>query len=340
MSSFISAPLSRRNLIVALFCGASMLAGGPAVSQVCQRSAENGWTVKPPFRGDKARMQLSGAACNETLSHCIAANDEKVYAQLFSVSGSTIVPELSSIDLIEGDDEPDAEGAAYAPGSFYVTGSHGNSRKKNKPNEASYIVVRINAATGAVDGRSVKWRNAIFKSEKLKNYAGQALKDGGPDKAGGANVEGIAVWKERMYLGFRGPSVSGNAYALSAPLDAVFDNPKAELNTKDHAIALGDKTGIRDLAAVDSGLLILTGPVNEPDEKDNKDVKIERSIFHWNPETGKLDRLAQLSPLPNDVKAETLVVLPESDKSRFRVLLIFEGAPNGDPFECRFPRPK
>lgn len=316
-----------------------MRAGGPAVSQVCQRSAENGWTVNPPFRGDKARTQLSGAACNETLSRCIAANDEKVYAQSFSVSGSTIVPD-SSIDLIPGDDEPDAEGAAYATGSFYVTGSHGNSRRKNKPNDASYIVVRINAASGAVDGRSVKWRNAIFKSDKLANYAGKSLKDGGPDQAGGVNVEGIAVWKDRMYLGFRGPSVSGNAYALSAPLKAVFDDPKVELDAKDHAIALGDKTGIRDLAAVDSGLLILTGPVNEPDEKDNKDVRVERLIFHWNPETGKLDRLAQLSPLPKDVKAETLVVLPDSDNSQFRVLLIFEGAPNGDPFECRFLRPK
>jgi hypothetical protein len=339
MSSRISAPLSRRNLIVAFFCGASVLAGGPAVSQVCQRSAENGWTVKAPFRGDKARMQLSGAACNATLSRCIAANDEKVYAQLFSVSGSTIVPDSSSIDLIAGDDEPDTEGAAFAAGSFYVTGSHGNSRKKNKPNEPSYVVVRVNAETGAVDGRSAKWRNAIFKSEKLKNYAGQALNDGGPDKAGGANVEGIAVWKDRMYLGFRGPSINGNAYALSAPLGAVFESPLVELDAKDHEIALGDKTGIRDLAAVDNGLLILTGPVNEPDEKD-KDVKVERSIFHWNPETGKLDRLAQLGPLPKDVKAETLVVLPDTDKSRFRVLLIFEGAANGDPFECRFPRPK
>ena len=69
--------------------------------------------------------------------------------------------------------------------------------------------------------------------------------------------------------------------------------------------------------------------------------KVDRSIFHWSPETGKLDRLAQLSPLAKGAKAETLVVLPDNgDKGRFRVLLIFEGIPNGDPFECSFPRPK
>jgi hypothetical protein len=324
---------------VALACGASILAAGPAVSEVCERSVENRWTVEPHFHGDKARMQLSGAACNETLSRCIAANDEKNFAQLFSISGSTIIPDPSSIDLIAGDDEPDAEGAAYADGSFYVTGSHGNRRRKDKPNEQSYVVIRINPATGAVDGLSGKWRKAIFRSEKLGPYAGQPLKDGGPHQAGGANVEGIAVWRKRMYLGFRGPSVKHNAYALSAPLDQVFDGSDAELDAKDHEIALGKKTGIRDLAAVDSGLLILTGPVNEPKKKDDKEV--ERSIFHWNPETGKLDLLAQLAPLAKDIKAETLVVLPnDDDKSRFRVLLILEGFANGKPFECRLPKPK
>jgi hypothetical protein len=238
----------------------------------------------------------------------------------------------------DGDDEPDAEGAAYAGGSFYITGSHGNSRKKNKPNEQSYVVVRVNGESGAVEARSRKWRGAIFRSEKLKPYAAQPLKDGGPDHAGGANVEGIAVWKDRMYLGFRGPSVGRTAYALSAPIGEVFDNPGKDLSAQDHEIPLGEKTGIRDLAAVDSGLLILTGPVNEPE---NGAGKVDRSIFHWNPETRKLDKLAQLSPLAEGAKAETLVVLPDNgDRSRFRVLLMLEGIPNGDPFECSFPRPK
>jgi len=328
----------RRKLIIASICSTTLLAAGPALSQICERSADNSWTVKPDFRGDKARTQLSGAACNENISRCIAANDEKTYAQFFTVSGSKIIPDASSIDLIAGDDEPDAEGAAHAGGSFYITGSHGNSRRKNKPNEQSYVVVRVNAESGAVDARSGKWRSAIFRSEKLKPYAAQPLKDGGPGQAGGANVEGVAVWKDRMYLGFRGPSVGKNAYALSAPLGEVFDNSDKEMSARDHEIALGEKTGIRDLAAVDTGLLILTGPVNEPD---NEGERVDRSIFHWSPETGKLDRLAQLSPLAKGAKAETLVVLPDNgDKGRFRVLLIFEGIPNGDPFECSFPRPK
>lgn len=337
MPSLSRAHLSRCKLILAAICSASLLAAGPALSQICERSADNIWTVESDFRGNKARTQLSGAACNEAISRCIAANDEKTYAQFFTVSGSKIIPD-ASIDLIAGDDEPDAEGAAYAGGSFYITGSHGNSRRRNKPNEESYVVARVNAESGTVDAHSRKWRGAIFRSEKLKPYAAQPLKDGGPGQAGGANVEGIAVWRDRMYLGFRGPSVGNNAYALSASLGEVFNNPDKDMSARDHEIALGEKTGIRDLAAVDSGLLILTGPVNEPD---NEGEKVDRSIFHWNPETGKLDRLAQLSPLTNGAKAETLVVLPDNgDKGRFRVLLIFEGPPNGDPFECSFPKPK
>ena len=327
----------RGRLFAASICSAFLMAATAAASEVCKRPAQNSWTVAHPFRGDKARTQLSGAACNKSLSRCIAVNDEKVYAQLFTVSESRITPDASSIDLIAGDDEPDTEGAAFASGSFYVTGSHGNSRKKNKPNEPSYVVVRINAASGAVDGHSTKWRNAIFNSEKLKPYAGQSLKDGGPGQAGGANVEGIAVWKERMYLGFRGPSVGKKAYALSAPIKEIFEKDDKELSAKDHEIELGEKTGVRDLAAVDTGLLILTGPLNEPEG----DEKVSRSILHWNPDSGKLDTIAQLDPLPKDVKAETLVVLPDNgDKSRFRVLLIFEGLADGSPFECSFARPK
>ncbi len=324
-------------VLAAAVCSVCLVATGSAASETCKRSADNSWKVAHHFRGDKARTQLSGAACNETLSRCVVVNDEKVYAQLFAVSGTKITPDASSIDLIAGEDEPDAEGAAFANGSFFVTGSHGNSRKKNKPNEKSYIVVRINAASGAVDGQSMKWRDAIFNSEKLKPFAAQPLKDGGPGQAGGANVEGIAVWNERMYLGFRGPSVGKTAYALSAPLNEVFANDDKKLTAKDHEIELGEKTGIRDLAAADTGVLILTGPVNEPDG----DEKVERSIRHWNPESGKVDTLARLEQLPKGQKAETLVVLPDNgDRSRFRVLLIFEGAEDGDPFECSFARPK
>src|SRR5258707_335798 len=80
--------------------------------------------------------------------------------------------------------------------------------------------------------------------------AAQPLKDGGPEKAGGANVEGIALWENRMYLGFRGPSVGNKAFILSAPESEVFAKSDDALVATDHEVELGARAGIRDLAAV------------------------------------------------------------------------------------------
>lgn len=301
----------------------------PAAAQMCGPDTWKAWSVTPNFRGDKARREISGAACDHAAGRCIAVNDQRPFAQLFSISGRTITPG-DSVDLIPGDTEPDAEAAAFADGRFYVSGSHGNSRRENKPNEPSYVVARINVQTGAVDARSDKWRNAISASAELGPYAAKKLDGGGPDGAGGANIEGLAVWKGRMYLGFRGPSVSGKAFLMSAPIDDVFSSGAA-LAAATHSIRLGDRTGIRDLAAVETGLLILSGPVNND--------ALAPLIWHWNPESGALELLGQVSDLPEDIKAETILVLPDSDAARHRLLLFFEGDKNGRPAECSVPKP-
>jgi Protein of unknown function (DUF3616) len=307
------------------------LSAPAAFAQSCTPASWKSWSVQSNFRGDKARTQLSGAACDATASRCIAVNDEKEYAQFFTMSGSAITPG-NTVDLVTGDDEPDAEGAAFAGDFFYVTGSHGSSRKKNKPNDASYVVARIDAKSGLVNARSAKWRGAISASKELGPYAGQPLKDGGPDKAGGANVEGIAVWKDRMYLGFRGPSIGSKAFLLSAPVAEVFSDPNIALAARSQTVTLGARAGIRDLAAVPTGLLILSGPVD--------DEPVTPAIYHWNPETETLDMLAQLTTLAAGVKAETILVLGNNEEGKYRVMLIFEGAANGGPVECSIPKPK
>jgi hypothetical protein len=59
-------------------------------------------------------------------------NDQKKYAQFFSVDGTTIMPDPNGIiRLSDAEGDPDAEGTAYADGYFYVTGSHGRSRHIN-----------------------------------------------------------------------------------------------------------------------------------------------------------------------------------------------------------------
>ncbi|OQW55150.1 MAG: hypothetical protein A4S14_13660 [Proteobacteria bacterium SG_bin9] len=328
---FKFAPIKYALIVYALLISGLGVAGpSPAIAQMCGPDTWKAWTVTQNFRGDRAREEISGVACDLAASRCIAVNDHRPFAQLFSISGRTITPG-DSVDLIPGDVEPDAEAAAFADGRFYVAGSHGNSRRTNEANEPSYVVARINAQTGTVEARSDKWRNAISSSAELGPYAAKKLDGGGPGGAGGANIEGLAVWKGRMYLGFRGPSIGGKAFVMSAALDDVFSGGTASLTATTHSLRLGDRTGIRDLAAVETGLLVLSGPVN--------DEAVTPLIWHWNPESGALDLLGQVSDLPEDVKAETILALPSSDASRYRLLLFFEGEKNGKPAECSVPKP-
>ena len=120
------------------------------------------WTVAPNFeKNSDARKALSGAACVAGTNHCFAVNDEKKYAQFFDIDGRTIVPaELIRLlpDEVDGVemDEIDAEGVAYvdaaAPGEqpfFYVTGSHGLSRKGAlQPSRFFLLRFPVDPATG------------------------------------------------------------------------------------------------------------------------------------------------------------------------------------------------
>ncbi len=86
-------------------------------------------------------------------------------------------------------------------------------------------------------------------------------------KAGdeGAGIEGLALVGAHLYLGFRTPATANTAIILSVAVTDLFtpgDQPataKPEVLT----LALGPNTGIRDLAALDDGrLLVLSGPAD------------------------------------------------------------------------------
>ena len=136
------------------------------------------WRVEPPFaKSDNARLNISGLACapaaqppkRKDQRRCIAVNDETKYAQFFTIDGTTIVPE--SVLPLVGDRErndPDAEGAAYDAGYFYVTGSHGLSRK-DAFKDLAFHVFRI-AADGHVQ-RTPNLREAIRSAPVIGAFA-------------------------------------------------------------------------------------------------------------------------------------------------------------------------
>ncbi len=159
IASFSNRHFLSANILLAPLCGlvAAFSLVGPATAQTKIEPASTNWTVSKDFeKNDKARTNLSGAACTTKappFMSCVIANDEKKYAQFFSIDETVIRPG-NVIRLIAGDQEgdPDAEGVAYDDGYFYITGSHGRSRHHpENRNNSSYVIFRfeVDPATGA-----------------------------------------------------------------------------------------------------------------------------------------------------------------------------------------------
>ena len=288
---------------------------------------------------DQPRMNLSGAACVPTMpkfTSCLIANDEKKYAQFFSISDSTLTPQ-QLIRLSNADKDPDSEGVAYDAGFFYVTGSHGRSRKKDTDNDSSYAVFRfaVDPATGIPKFKpsekdvvgvesSSRIREVIETDDHIKAFFNKPL------AAGGINIEGIAVKNGQMHLGLRGPSQKGNAFVVSVDADPLFTE-KGGLKPKVTPLALGENTGIRDLAAVNAGILILAGPTREE--------VVPYTVWLWDGAgtTAKPLGTLDLSGVDKGAKAEILLPL-EEDGSNIRVLVMFDGLENGGAMSFKIPR--
>jgi hypothetical protein len=318
--------------ITATLCGlasviGSCLAAAPALAQTPIFPTQP-WTVQPPFADTQARNNISGAACADPpLQTCVAVNDVSKFAQFFRTSGTTIVPGgVVGIPDTAPVSNPRAEGAAHDSRFFYIVTSRVREPAPGVT-DTSYLIVRfpvdtVRPPTGAVAGLEVseKFRNALATGIAIPQIAGQQLIR--PD----ADIAGIAVKNDVVHLGFRAPVISGKAFIVSVPLQALFGT--APFNPTVRVVALGPNVGIHDLAAVSDGLLILAGPM--------RDLADRPSLFHFNDGTGQVTPIAEMVE-PFDRKAEGLLLLQE-DPEFYRVLVLFDGVPDGGPLEYAAPR--
>ncbi len=298
---------------------------------------ESKWTVSDDFaKTRKARTNLSGAACAPTsppFASCVIVNDDKNYAQTFTIEGTTLRPaRVVRLMPESADGDPDAEAAAYDDGYFYITGSHGLPRHHPEAgNPPSYTLFRYPVDRQAlqpefVSEEDVKGLETTTRLRGvLKTLPPTADKYDKPLGQGGINIEGLAVRNGRIYFGLRGPSLDRHAFVISVDRDAIFTDNEP-LHAKSHDLKLGKHTGIRDLAKVRNGLLVLSGPVN--------DQAIQPAIHLWG-DDGQLQKLAALdiSDAGKGAKAETLLVLQDDDHAPLRVLIMFDGPENGHPLE-------
>lgn len=236
---------------------------------------------------------------------------------------------LHKLSLAKADQETDIEAITYGDGKLYVIGSHAHRRKRFKPElSVSKNLERLHT----IDEEPL--RNRLFKIsfDHKKGKLGSAdhidlskrlRKDpvlkhfvGIPSKENGIDIEGMAYVDGQLFLGFRGPVLRDN-YVPVMVVD--YAHPKRyELRY----VQLAGQ-GIRDLVALDKGLLILSGPLNDGpgpfvlwwwdgyDQIPGKDR-----------ETTQAEVLGPIST-PGGAKAEGLALLQQSDASA-EVLVVYE----------------
>lgn len=337
-----SAGLARRRLALAL---AVALSAGAAAADVVPSPRE--WTVKPDFgkSGSSARKEISGVACVPGTGRCIIANDEKKYAQFFELDEAAARLRPGDIvrllpDKVDGKTmkELDAEAAAYAAPCLYVTGSHGRGRKGSLRDSTFYVAcVPVDPSNGApnypfeADEPSEhvlltgRLRQTIGDHPDLAAFAEQEL------EPAGVSIEGLAAHAGNLWFGLRSPVVDAHALVLRVAIDDMFGATPPPGTVE--RLALGENVGIRDLAGVEDGILVLAARSDEPDDGPGRDDDAPTpAIWFWPGAGGEPVPLGELPGLTPADKAEALLVLSD-EAGTYRVLVFFDGVENGGPRE-------
>jgi len=235
---------------------------------------------------------------------------------------------------VPAEGEIDLEAVAADANMIYVTGSHAWTRKikngaidgpERKKSREQFFRFRLdaNGNVGPVEGPK-SLRSAIKAHPVLNGFLEIASKENGID------IEGLAVKDGRLYFGFRGPVLRDGWVPI---LVTTWEDPESA----DVVYVQLDGRGIRDIAAVKDGFLILAGPIGDGD--------ISYRVYFWNgsdqlsssTDAAKPRRMAEFSDL-GDGKPEGLAVLNAQGK-RYQVLVICDGLPEGGAARWTLSRP-
>jgi hypothetical protein len=277
---------------------------------------------------------LSGAAASGP--YLLVVSDEVKHptrVEVLKRDGGTYQV-VGDVELPAGDDEVDLEAVAVDGTMVYVSGSHAATRKiehgrieapKRKPSREQFFRFRLatHGTAGTVEGPQ-SLLPAIQAEPVLRDFIGTASKENGID------IEGLAVKDGRLYFGFRGPVLRGG---LVPVLSTTWDDPVGAARV--HYVRL-DGRGVRDLAAVAGGLLILAGPVGDGD--------MSYRVYFWDgvdqltddEEGPRPQVLAEFASGPG--KPEGLAVL-DGRGHTYDVLLLCDGLPKGGLTRLRLTRP-
>jgi hypothetical protein len=226
--------------------------------------------------------------------------------------------------------------ASFDNGWFDAIGSHGTSRRTGAFQGSRDVVYRIRRNRGEAG----RWEASRALSGILSRTPGLTENfctgaSGAPCKSlqeGGVNIEGLAVRDGKMFIGFRAPSPRGHAFVMQVDADAVFGAGAIEpevFRVRLGRDAQGRDLGVRDLAAVPDGLLVLAGP-----SLPEGDRKSSGRILLWPGHGETAQMLCEIAVEAPGMKPEVLLELGESG-SEYRLLILFDGVAGGAPVEYR-----
>jgi hypothetical protein len=280
---------------------------------------------------------ISAITC-VTQEHGLIGTDEGVYAQLCEISKDKEIIITDTVRLLadKGGTEADIEGITAIGDTFYLTGSHGLAKNSGEYQDNRHYCFRFKVddqnGRKARDVEVSSLRGLIESEPVLKPYYKKVL------QRKGVNIEGLASKDEKLYFGFRSPSIEGRVFVVEIEPEELFDE-KEEKAYKLHSLELGGGLGIREIAAVKEGFLIIAGNAgSEPGDSEEPDT--QTNVQDWEPGRGfnlffwdggtQVQKIGEIPRENKGYKAEGMIVLEESN-SAIDVLILFDGPAGGSP---------
>ena len=269
----------------------------------------------------------------------------------------------------EDDREVDIEGLDVNQGYLWLVGSHSLKRKKAKGDATElqnieslqtilqkgnrYLLARIPLENGSLYSEFNGRQAAKLSGSQTSSDLIMAMKDDPhlglslsiPSKENGLDIEGLAVFGNRVFLGLRGPVLRGIAVILELNVGEA-SGTSGQLHLEQltgtsrlyykHFVDL-DGLGVRDLCFHGDDLLILAGPTMEADG--------ELWVYRWeNPLASSKDsfskprRLFQIPHQPGKDRAEGICRFPIGTQEE-GLLVIYDSPSKSRYDKNATPRP-
>jgi Protein of unknown function (DUF3616) len=200
--------------------------------------------------------------------------------------------------------EADIEALDVAEGRLWLCGSHALTRrgqgkmgrdrvdpkirKRLSRRLLGSVPLKENGAALAMPGHALPFEGPGSLRDLVRSDPYLAPFMALPSKENGFDIEGLTVFRRKLYLGLRGPVVDSMAIILSMSI-ATHGSLRPTAPAR-HFLDLGGG-GVRDLTRWKDGILILAGPVTSSDAP--------FALFHWTPQrTPKIQKPRHVRDFP------------------------------------------